>query len=299
MESADHTTQKSSQNPAHPTSVNESDHMAKANQANKEVLVKIRDLHFGFGSRVILDGVDIDIYRGEVTTIMGPSGTGKTTLLRLIGGQWLPNKGSVEVDGQNVPDLSRSALYQLRKRMGMMFQTGALFTDLNVFDNVAFPLREHTRLPENMIRDLVLIKLQAVGLRGAKDLMPAELSGGMARRVALARAIALDPMMIMYDEPFTGQDPITVGVIMQLIRRINEYMGLTSIIVSHDVAEVSAISDRIYLISEGKVIVHGAPKELQESSSDWAQQFLHGTPDGPVPFNYPAVPFEEELLANN
>lgn len=265
---------------------------------DKDVLVKIRDLHFGFGSRIILGGVDIDIYRGEVTTIMGPSGTGKTTLLRLIGGQWLPNKGTVEVDGQNVPDLSRSALYQLRKRMGMMFQTGALFTDLSVFENVAFPLREHTRLPENMIRDLVLIKLQAVGLRGAKDLMPAELSGGMSRRVALARAIALDPMMIMYDEPFTGQDPITVGVIMQLIRRINEYMGLTSIIVSHDVAEVSAISDRIYLISEGKVIVQGAPKELQESSSEWAQQFLHGKPDGPVPFHYPAVSFEEELLAN-
>lgn len=266
--------------------------------ADKDVLVKIRGLHFGFGSRVILDGVDIDIYRGEVTTIMGPSGTGKTTLLRLIGGQWLPNKGTVEVDGSNVPTLSRTALYQLRKRMGMMFQTGALFTDLNVFENVAFPLREHTGLPENMIRDLVLIKLQAVGLRGAKDLMPVELSGGMARRVALARAIALDPMMIMYDEPFTGQDPITVGVIMQLIRRINEYMGLTSIIVSHDVAEVSAISDRIYLISGGKVIVQGSPKELQESSSDWAQQFLRGNPDGPVPFHYPAMPFEEELLAN-
>jgi phospholipid/cholesterol/gamma-HCH transport system ATP-binding protein len=264
---------------------------------DKDLLVKIRGLSFAHGPRTILDGVDIDIYRGEVTTIMGPSGTGKTTLLRLIGGQLLPNKGAVEVDGSNVPTLGRDELYKLRKRMGMMFQTGALFTDLTVFDNVAFPLREHTRLPETLIRDLVLIKLQAVGLRGARDLMPAELSGGMARRVALARAIALDPMMIMYDEPFTGQDPITVGVIMQLIRRINDHMGLTSIIVSHDVAEVSAISDRIYMISEGKVVASGPPRELQHSASEWAQQFLHGRPDGPVPFHYPAKTFEEDLMA--
>jgi len=264
----------------------------------EDVLVKIRGLHFAHGARVILDSVDIDIHRGEVTTIMGPSGTGKTTLLRLIGGQFLPDAGTVEVDGQNVPTLSRSDLYELRKRMGMMFQTGALFTDLSVFENVAFPLREHTGLPENVIRDLVLIKLQAVGLRGAKSLMPAELSGGMSRRVALARAIALDPMMIMYDEPFTGQDPITVGVIMQLIRRINQYMGLTSIIVSHDVAEVSAISDRIYLIAEGKVIEQGSPAELLQSPSKWAQQFLQGKPDGPVPFHYPAIPFADELMAS-
>lgn len=269
---------------------------AGAPPESEDILVKIRGLHFAHGSRVILDGVDIDIHRGEVTSIMGPSGTGKTTLLRLIGGQFLPNAGTVEVDGQNVPTLSRNDLYQLRKRMGMMFQTGALFTDLSVFDNVAFALREHTKLPETMIRDLVLIKLQAVGLRGAKDMMPAELSGGMSRRIALARAIALDPMMIMYDEPFTGQDPITVGIIMQLIRRINQYMGLTSIIVSHDVAEVSAISDRIYLISEGKVVEQGSPAELRESSSAWAQQFLTGAPDGPVPFNYPAQPFAEELM---
>jgi phospholipid/cholesterol/gamma-HCH transport system ATP-binding protein len=261
-----------------------------------DLLVKIRGLCFAFGSRVIVDGVDIDIRRGEVTTIMGPSGTGKTTLLRLIAGQFRPDSGSIEVDGQNVAALSRDGLYALRKRMGMMFQTGALFTHLSVFDNVAFPLREHSNLPEILIRDLVLIKLQAVGLRGAKDLMPAELSGGMARRVALARAIALDPMMIMYDEPFTGQDPITVGIVMQLIRRINQYMGLTSIIVSHDVAEVSAISDRIYLISEGKVIEQGSPDELQHSSSQWAQQFLHGAPDGPVPFHYPAGSFVEELM---
>jgi len=262
-----------------------------------DILVKTRGLRFAHGPRVILDGVDIDIYRGEVTTIMGPSGTGKTTLLRLIGGQLKPSAGTVEVDGQNVPDLALKELYQLRKRMGMMFQTGALFTDLNVFENVAFPLREHTRLPEALIRDLVLIKLQAVGLRGARKLMPAELSGGMARRVALARAIALDPMMIMYDEPFTGQDPITVGVIMQLIRQINDYLGLTSIIVSHDVAEVSAISNRIYLLSQGKVVAQGAPTELQQSTSEWAQQFLHGRPDGPVPFHYPAMPFEDDLMA--
>ena len=270
--------------------------MAEAINKN-ELLVKTRGLRFAHGPRVILDGVDIDIYRGEVTTIMGPSGTGKTTLLRLIGGQLKPNAGTVEVDGQNVPDLALKDLYQLRKRMGMMFQTGALFTDLNVFENVAFPLREHTRLPEALIHDLVLIKLQAVGLRGARKLMPAELSGGMARRVALARAIALDPMMIMYDEPFTGQDPITVGVIMQLIRQINDSLGLTSVIVSHDVAEVSVISDRIYLLSQGKVVAQGAPKELQRSPSEWAQQFLQGRPDGPVPFHYPAMPFEDDLMA--
>lgn len=263
----------------------------------EDLLVKIRGLRFAFGERVILDNVDIDIKRSEITTIMGPSGTGKTTLLRLIGGQVLPNAGSVEVDGQNVPTLSRSDLYELRKRMGMLFQTGALFTDLSVFDNVAFPLREHTELPETLIRDLVLIKLQAVGLRGARNLMPTELSGGMSRRVALARAIALDPMMIMYDEPFTGQDPISVGVIMQLIRRINQYMGLTSILVSHDVAEASAISDRIYLISEGKVVEQGSPAELQESPSEWTQQFLRGKADGPVPFHYPAQPFADELMA--
>lgn len=268
-----------------------------AQDSNSDILVKARGLCFSHGSRVILDGVDIDIHRGEVTTIMGPSGTGKTTLLRLIGGQLRPNAGSIHVDGQNVPDLRRTELYELRKRMGMMFQTGALFTDLTVFENVAFPLREHTRLPEALLRNLVLIKLQAVGLRGARNLMPTELSGGMARRVALARAIALDPMMIMYDEPFTGQDPITVGVIMQLIRQINDHLGLTSIIVSHDVAEVSAISDRIYLLSQGKVVANGSPGDLQKSTSEWAQQFLHARPDGPVPFHYPAIPFEDDLMS--
>jgi phospholipid/cholesterol/gamma-HCH transport system ATP-binding protein len=261
-----------------------------------ELLVKIRGLHFRFGSRVIFDGVDVDIVRGKVTTIMGPSGTGKTTLLRMIGGQLRPDAGSVQVNGLEVPKLRLDELFQLRKHMGMLFQTGALFTGLTIFENVAYPLREHTRLPEVMIRDLVLIKLQAVGLRGARDLMPAELSGGMARRVAMARAIALDPMMIMYDEPFTGQDPITVGVIMQLIRRLNESLGITSIIVSHDVQEVSAISDYIYMISEGKVVDHGPPAGLQQSQSDWVQQFLHALPDGPVPFQYPAPDYRDDLF---
>lgn len=265
--------------------------------ATSSNLIEIRNLVFRFGSRVIFDHGDFDFQRGKVTTIMGPSGTGKTTLLRLIGGQIRPDSGSVIVDGMSVPDLTHSELYGLRKRMGMMFQTGALFTGISVFENVAFPLREHTRLPESMIRDLVLMKLEAVGLRGARELMPAELSGGMARRVALARSIALDPMMIMYDEPFTGQDPITVGVIMKLIRMINDTLGLTSIIVSHDVQEVSAISDFIYMISNGKIVGRGSPAEIGASESGWVQQFIHAQPDGPVPFHYPAVDLEQDLLA--
>src|SRR3990172_2760893 len=224
------------------------------------LLVQIRGLRFARGSRAIFDGVDIDIQSGKITAIMGPSGTGKTTLLRLIGGQLRPSGGSVLVTGKNVTRLPRSELFQLRKRMGMLFQSGALLTDLTVFENVAFPLREHTQLPENIIRDLVLMKLQAVGLRGARDLMPSELSGGMARRVALARAIALDPMMIMYDEPFAGQDPISMGSIVQLIKQLNEALGLTSIIVSHDVHETAVIADYIYLLSEGKVIGQGTPE---------------------------------------
>jgi phospholipid/cholesterol/gamma-HCH transport system ATP-binding protein len=265
-------------------------------QTGLDTLVNIRDLRFSRGERVIFDGVDLDIPRGKVTAIMGPSGTGKTTLLRLIGGQLYPDHGSIQVDGEDVPQLRRSGLYALRKRMGMLFQSGALLTDLSVFDNVAFPLREHTDLPEVMIRDLVLMKLQAVGLRGARDLQPSELSGGMARRIALARAIALDPMMIMYDEPFTGQDPISKGALLQLIRLLNDALGLTSIIVSHDVEETAAISDYIYVISQGKVVGSGTPEDLRKTDSDWVRQFLQGQPDGPVHFHYPAPEYIEDLL---
>jgi len=271
--------------------------MADAQTHNDEdPLVKIRNLHFQRGARVIFEGVDLDIPRGKVTAIMGPSGTGKTTLLRLIGGQLDPDRGSIQVDGEEVPSLGRQDLYALRKRMGMLFQSGALLTDLPVFENVAFPLREHTSLPESMIRDLVLMKLQAVGLRGARDLMPSELSGGMARRIALARAIALDPMMILYDEPFTGQDPISMGALVQLIRLLNDALGLTSIIVSHDVAETAAISDYIYVISQGKVIGQGTPEAMDKTDSDWVRQFMQGLPDGPVPFHYPAPTYREDLL---
>lgn len=262
-------------------------------------LVEIRGLRFKRGSRVIFDGVDIDIARGKVTGIMGPSGTGKTTLLKLIGGQLRPQAGRVTVDGADVHALGRSELYELRKRMGMLFQTGAMLTDLSVFDNVAFPLREHTELPEVMIRDLVLMKLQAVGLRGARELMPNELSGGMARRVALARAIALDPMMIMYDEPFTGLDPISKGAIAELVHTINEALGVTSIVVSHDVQETTAISDYIYVLSGGKVVGHGTPQALADSDSPWVRQFMQGLADGPVPFHYPAPDYAEDLLAGN
>jgi len=259
-------------------------------------LIKIRDLHFYRGDRAIFEGVNIDIYRGKITAIMGPSGTGKTTLLRLIGGQLRPDKGTIEVDGQNVHKLSRTELYELRKRMGMLFQSGALLTDISVFDNVAFPLREHTNLSESMIRDLVLMKLQAVGLRAARDLMPAELSGGMARRIALARAITLDPMMVLYDEPFTGQDPISMGTLVNLIHRMNAAMGLTSIVVSHDVTETAEIADVIYLLSEGRVIEKGSPVQLKRSSSQWVQQFMQGLPDGPVPFHYPGTSLAEDLF---
>jgi phospholipid/cholesterol/gamma-HCH transport system ATP-binding protein len=259
-------------------------------------LIKIRNVHFSRGSKLIFDGIDMDIQRGKVTVIMGPSGTGKTTLLKIIGGQLRPSSGSVEVDGENVHKLTHRQLYQLRKRMGMLFQSGALLTDISVFENVAFPLREHTDLPEPMIRHLVLMKLQAVGLRGARDLMPSELSGGMARRVALARAIALDPMMIMYDEPFTGQDPISMGILVKLIKLLNDALDLTSIVVSHDVREACAIADYIYLVSGGKVIEHGSPEQLANSDSEWSQQFMQGLADGPVPFHYAAKDYAKDLL---
>jgi phospholipid/cholesterol/gamma-HCH transport system ATP-binding protein len=270
---------------------------ATSEHNGNDSLVKVRGLRFARGTRWIFDGVDLDIQRGKVTAIMGPSGTGKTTLLRLIGGQLKPHAGSIVVDGEEVPRLRHDGLYRLRKRMGMLFQSGALLTDLSVFDNVAFPLREHTRLPEVMIRDLVLMKLQAVGLRGARDLMPSQLSGGMARRVALARAIALDPMMIMYDEPFGGQDPISMGALVQLIRLLNDALDLTSIIVSHDVQETAAIADYIYVLSEGRVVEHGTPEALSRSPSPWVNQFMHGLPDGPVPFHYPAPAYRDDLLA--
>ncbi|MCB1646602.1 MAG: ATP-binding cassette domain-containing protein [Pseudomonadales bacterium] len=259
--------------------------------------VVIRDVTFRRGQRKIFDGVDLTVPRGKIVAIMGPSGTGKTTLLRLIGGQLKPDTGVVEVDGRRIPQLTRSELFEVRKSMGMLFQSGALFTDLSVFDNVAFPLRIHTDLPEDMIRDLVLIKLQSVGLRGASQLFPSELSGGMNRRVALARAIALDPGLIMYDEPFAGLDPIAMGVIVQLIKTLNQVFGMTSIIVSHDIHETASIADLIYVISDGKVIGSGAPQDLMQSEAPKIQQFIKGIPDGPVPFHYPAADFEEEIMA--
>ena len=258
-------------------------------------LVKVRNLKFARNSRMIFDGVDLDIQRGKVTVIMGPSGTGKTTLLRLIGRQIKPLEGSIEVEGEEVTTLGHSRLYELRKRMGMLFQNGALLTDLSVFDNIAYPIREHTNLSEELIRTLVIMKLQAVGLRGARDLMPAELSGGMARRVALARAIALDPMMIMYDEPFTGQDPISMGVLVRLIRNLNDVLGLTSVVVSHDIEEAASIADYIYLLSGGKVVAGGTAEDLANSDSEWAQQFMKGKPDGPVPFHFQAKPYASDL----
>lgn len=264
--------------------------------SNSEPLVEIRDLHFSRGSNNIFKGISLDVRRSQITSFMGPSGCGKTTLLRMIGGQLKPTQGKVFVEGYDVNQISRNSLYQLRKRMGMLFQSGALLTDLSVFENVAFPLREHTQLPEQIIRDLVLIKLEAVGLRGARYLMPSQLSGGMARRVALARAIVLDPMMIMYDEPFTGLDPITKGTIVTLIKQLNDTLGLTSIMVSHDVEETMSISDYVYLISGGEIIEAGTPEALRNSRSEWVQQFLNGYPDGPAPFHYPATEYIEDLL---
>jgi len=268
-------------------------------QQDTTPLIKIRGLKFSRGERTIFDDIDMDIQRGKITAIMGPSGTGKTTLLRLIGGQLRPEAGTIEVDGLNVTRLPLTELYQLRKRMGMLFQSGALLTDINVFENVAFPLREHTKLPDSLISHLVLMKLQAVGLRGARDLMPSELSGGMARRVALARALVFDPMMIMYDEPFTGQDPISMGVLVRLIRSINDALHLTSIIVSHDVQETAAIADFIYVISNGKVIGSGTPKALYGADSPWVKQFMHAESDGPVPFHYPAIDYAQDLLGSH
>lgn len=259
-------------------------------------LVTVRGLSFHRGERVIFQNVDLDIPRGKITAIMGPSGTGKTTLLRLITGQIRPESGSVRVDGREVARLDRAGLYELRRHMGMLFQNSALLTDDSVFDNVAFPLREHTRLPERLIRTVVLTKLQAVGLRGAARLMPAELSGGMARRVALARAMVLDPDLLLYDEPFSGLDPISMGMIMRLIKANNDILGVTSILVSHDVEEISQIADYCFVMSGGKVIGEGTPAELRRTDSPLIRQFMSGSADGPVPFHYPAPPYRDELL---
>jgi phospholipid/cholesterol/gamma-HCH transport system ATP-binding protein len=261
-----------------------------------ETLVKIENITFKRDQRVIYDDISLSIPKGKVTAIMGPSGIGKTTLLRLIGGQIKPDSGKIIFDGQDIPSLSRSALYETRKRMSMLFQSGALFSDMSVYDNIAFPIREHTRLPENIIEKMVLMKLEAVGLRGARHLRPSELSGGMARRAALARSIALDPELILYDEPFAGQDPISMGVIVRLIRALSDAIGLTSVVVSHDVPEVMSIADYIYIIAEQKIIGQGTPQQIQQQESPLVQQFINGDSDGPVPFHFPAAPYRHELF---
>ncbi len=261
-------------------------------------LIEIRNLSFVRGDRVIFDDLNLSVPRGKITAIMGPSGTGKTTLLRIIGGQVRPDSGVVLIDGRDVCGLSRRDLFELRKDMGMLFQSSALFTDLSVFENVAFPLRVHTDLPEDTIRDLVLMKLNAVGLRGARDLMPSQLSGGMSRRVALARAIALDPNLLMYDEPFTGQDPIAMGVLLSLIESLNHSLKTTSLVVSHDIRETISIADQVYLIADGSIIGSGAPETLSLDDSPRVHQFMHGSPDGPVPFHYPADEFLYDVLGD-
>lgn len=261
-----------------------------------EALVELKNVTFSRGDRVIYDDISLKFPKGKITAIMGPSGIGKTTMLRLIGGQLMPDTGDILVAGNNIPKLSRSALYKVREKMSMLFQSGALFTDMTVFDNVAFPIREHTSLPEDIIRTMVLLKLEAVGLRGARDLMPAELSGGMARRAALARSIALDPELIMFDEPFVGQDPISMGVLVRLIRDLNSSLNLTSIIVSHDVKEVMEIADYLYIMADKRVIGHGTTEELLESDSELVQQFLHGEADGPVPFHFAADSLQQDIM---
>ncbi|WP_028302205.1 ATP-binding cassette domain-containing protein [Oceanospirillum beijerinckii] len=262
-------------------------------------LVEISNLTFKRDHRAIFSDLSLKIPKGKITAIMGPSGTGKTTLLRLIGGQLKPDAGRILVDGQSVPNISRKDLFALRKRMGMLFQSGALFSELSVYENVAFPIRVHTDLPEDMIRDLVLIKLESVGLRGARDLMPSELSGGMSRRVALARAIALDPELMMYDEPFVGQDPITLGVLVKLIRQLNDSLQMTTVLVSHDIDESLSIADHVCVLSGGKVVAEGSPDEVLQSEQAEVRQFIQGLPDGPVPFRYPTGDFAQDMLGCN
>ena len=258
--------------------------------------IEVRDVRYAIGGRVIFDGLDITARRGRITAFMGPSGTGKTTLLRLITGQSYAERGSVKVFGEEVSKMSTSELFGLRRRMGMLFQNGALLTDLDVYENVAFPLRAHTKLPESLVRQLVLTKLHAVGLRGAARLMPSELSGGMARRVALARAIVMDPEILIYDEPFVGLDPISMGVICRLIKQMNEALGITSIVVSHDVQELASIAHDSFLLSGGRVVASGTPEELNRSAIPEVRQFMGGLADGPVAFHYPAADYGAELL---
>lgn len=259
-------------------------------------LVELRGVSFTRGSRQIFDNISLTVPRGKITAIMGPSGIGKTTLLRLIGGQIAPDQGEILFDGENIPTLSRSRLFTLRKRMSMLFQSGALFTDLNVFENVAYPLREHLRLPESLLHSTVMMKLEAVGLRGAAGLMPSELSGGMARRAALARAIALEPELIMFDEPFVGQDPITMGVLVKLISELNSALGVTCVVVSHDVPEVLSIADYAYIAADRHIVAQGTPAELQKNQDPRVRQFLDGNADGPVPFRYPAGDYQHDLF---
>jgi len=261
-----------------------------------DTLVDIQNLTFKRDERVIYDNISLSIARGKVTAIMGPSGIGKTTLLRLIGGQLKPQSGKILFEESNIPQLSRPELYEIRKRMSMLFQSGALFSEMTVYDNIAFPIREHSKLDEHIIEKMVLMKLEAVGLRGARHLYPSELSGGMARRAALARAIALDPELILYDEPFAGQDPISMGVIVRLIRSLSDALGLTSVVVSHDVQEVMSIADYIYIIAEQKIIGQGTPEQIAQQNSPLVKQFVQGEADGPVPFHFPANSYQDELL---
>lgn len=258
-------------------------------------LVELHNVTFGYGERVVLRDLSLTVPRGKVTALMGASGGGKTTVLRLIGGQNRAQQGQVLFDGQDVGQMDTAALYAMRRRMGMLFQFGALFTDMNVLDNVAFPLREHTDLPEALVRDIVLMKLHAVGLRGARDLMPGEVSGGMARRVALARAIALDPELIMYDEPFAGLDPISLGTSARLIRTLNDTLGLTSIVVSHDVQETFHVADQVIILGAGGVAAQGTPQEVMDNPDPLVQQFVHARPQGPVPFHYPAPSLAQDF----
>jgi phospholipid/cholesterol/gamma-HCH transport system ATP-binding protein len=280
-------------NPRSPAALTETCHLDPDAAA-----IELADVSFAYDRRPVLRGITMTVPRGKVVAIMGGSGCGKTTILRLIGGQLRPQSGKVLVAGQSVPDLDADALYALRRKFGMLFQFGALFTDMSVFENIAFPMREHTELPEELIRDLVLMKLHAVGLRGAAKLMPSELSGGMARRVALARAIALDPMLVMYDEPFAGLDPISLGVVGQLIRQLNDALGTTSVVVTHDVYESLKIVDYLYFVSEGKIVAQGTPDAVHASTDPFVRQFVDGEADGPVPFHYPARPYRRELFAD-